>query len=40
LFEVERRVVKAKRAFDELYERLKQKDSGIKKLQQKILSKV
>jgi hypothetical protein len=40
MVDIERRAIKAKRAYDDAYERLKQKDSGIKRLHQKILLKV
>ncbi len=38
--DIERRTMKAKRAYDEVCERSRQKDSGLKRLHQKILSKV
>jgi len=38
--DIERRVMKTKRAYDDACERVRQKDSGIKRIQQKILSKV
>ena len=47
MIDIERRTVKSKRAYDDAYERLRQylhpnkeKESGIKRLHQKILPKV
>lgn len=38
--EIERRVVKGKRAYEDAYERARQKESGIKRFHQKIMPKV
>jgi hypothetical protein len=40
MMDAERRVLKSKRVYDEACERFRQKESGIKRLQHKILSKV
>jgi hypothetical protein len=40
MIDIERRVIKAKRAYDDACERLRQKESGLKRFHQKILSKV
>lgn len=40
MIEIERRVLKTKRAYDDACERFRPKDSGIKHLRQKILPKV
>jgi len=40
MVDTERRTIKAKRVYDDACDRSRQKDSGIKKLHQKILPKV
>lgn len=40
MMDAERRVLKAKRVYEDACERFRQKESGIKRLHQKILSKV
>jgi hypothetical protein len=40
MVDIERRAIKAKRAYDDACERLRQKESGIKHLRHKILLKV